>query len=129
MSPTQERTTSQDTDTDDTAELARRATRDVRELVRRETDTLKDELMENLRGLKQPAYELGFAAVLGLSAFGMFLSSFGSRRRGALLLTSTAFGLVSYVVATRAVRMAAESVSFARTAEHVERAIDAVTGA
>jgi hypothetical protein len=124
MNPMEEEARNQEAD--DTVELARRATRDMRELVRRETDMLKDEIAENLQKLKRPAFELGLAAVLGLSAFGMFLSSFGSqRRRGLLLVTSTAFGLASYVVAARAVHTAAQSISFSRTAEHVERAIDA----
>jgi hypothetical protein len=111
---------------DETAELARNATRSVRELVRREADTLREELMENVRKLRGPALELGLAAVLGFSAFGMFLSSFGSqRRRGVLLLASTGCSVLSYVFASRAIRTAAGAVSFARTAEHVERAIDA----
>jgi hypothetical protein len=125
MTPTEEEARNQDAD--DTEQLARRATRDVRQLISRETDMFKRELADNLRNLQQPAYELGFAAVLGLSSFGMLLSSFGSeRRRGLLLLTSTAFGLASYVVAARAMRAAAQSLSFSRTAEHVERAIGAV---
>jgi Putative Actinobacterial Holin-X, holin superfamily III len=126
MNPTEEQMRNQDAD--ETAELARRATRDMRELVRRETETLKEELVENLRGLKWPAAELGVAGVLGLTAFGMFVTSFGSQRRRALrLLTSTAFGLASYALASHAVRTAAQSVSFTRTAENVERAIDAVS--
>jgi hypothetical protein len=126
MNPTEEQVRNQEAD--DTAELARRATRDMRELVRREAETLKEELVENLHGLKWPAAELGIAAVLGLSSFGMFVLSFGSGQRRALrLLTSTAFGLVSYALATHAVRTAAQKISFTRTAENVERAIDAVS--
>jgi hypothetical protein len=126
MNPTDEQMRNRDSD--ETAELARRATRDVRELVRREAETLKEELVENLHGLKWPAAELGVAALLGLSAFGMFVVSFGSeRRRGMRLLTSTAFGLVSYALAIHALRTAVQKISFSRTAENVERAIDAVS--
>jgi hypothetical protein len=127
MNQTEEQ--ARDQSADDTAELARRATRDVRELIRRETDTFKDEIAENLQGLKRPAVELGIAAVLALSAFGTLLFAIASeRRRGVLVLAGTTFGALSCFLGARAVRTAAQTISFARTTEHVERAIDAAVG-